>query len=120
MSTFLLSCGGTGGHLSPGIALAEALIDRGHSVVLLISQKKVDSRLVEKYPNLSFHRIPGSGFGWNPVVLAKFLVSQTRGFLTCLKLVRTMRPGLRAGLWRLYLRSAGSCGASVQSAGGAA
>lgn len=92
MSTFLLSCGGTGGHLSPGIALAEGLVARGHSVTLLISQKKVDSRLIEKYPNLSFERIPGSGFGWNPVTLAKCVYTQTKGFLASWNIVTRKRP----------------------------
>ncbi|NBR09877.1 MAG: hypothetical protein EBT98_09590, partial [Opitutaceae bacterium] len=41
---FVIACGGTGGHLSPGIALAEALLARGHGVTLFISQKKVDTR----------------------------------------------------------------------------
>ena len=47
MSRFLISCGGTGGHLSPGIALAEGLIATGHEARLLISMKRVDARLVE-------------------------------------------------------------------------
>ena len=51
MSHFLISCGGTGGHLSPGIALAEGLAERGHAATLLISEKKVDARLIEKYPH---------------------------------------------------------------------
>src|SRR5208282_1682120 len=49
MSRFLISCGGTGGHVSPGISLAEGLTARGHEATLLISMKKVDARLVEKY-----------------------------------------------------------------------
>ena len=64
MSTWLISCGGTGGHLAPGIALAEGLTDRGHRVTLLISHKKVDARLVEKYPQFTFLRVPGTGFAW--------------------------------------------------------
>ena len=75
MSRFLISCGGTGGHLSPGIALAEGLVARGHEVTLLISHKKVDARLVEKYPRLRFVRLPGAGFGWNPVALVRFGVT---------------------------------------------
>lgn len=97
MSRFLLSCGGTGGHLSPGIALAEGLLARGHEVTLLISRKKVDSRLIEKYPNLHFVRIPGSGLGWAPTTLARFIWSQTAGIWTCLKLVRTLKPGCVLG-----------------------
>jgi len=92
MSTFLLSCGGTGGHLSPGIALAEGLVARGHEVTLLISQKKVDARLIEKYPHLNFQRIPGSGLGMNPLVFLRCVVTQTKGFLASWGIVRRKRP----------------------------
>ena len=92
MSTFLISCGGTGGHLSPGIALAEGLTARGHTVRLLISQKRVDARLIEKYPQFHFVRVPGTGFSWNPVKLVSCLVSQLRGLFFCLALVRETRP----------------------------
>ena len=37
---FVIACGGTGGHLSPGIALAEALLARGHGVTLSSVRKK--------------------------------------------------------------------------------
>ncbi len=92
MSKFLISCGGTGGHLSPGISLAEGLAARGHEAVLLVSQKKVDARLLEKYPHLRFERMPGTGFAFNPVQFLKCLVSQARAFVQCLRLVRAMRP----------------------------
>jgi UDP-N-acetylglucosamine--N-acetylmuramyl-(pentapeptide) pyrophosphoryl-undecaprenol N-acetylglucosamine transferase len=89
---FLISCGGTGGHLSPGIALAEGLRTHGHQVTLLISQKKVDARLSEKYPDLDFVRVPGTGFSWQPVKLVRCLVTQVRGFIFCLRLVRESKP----------------------------
>lgn len=92
MSRFVISCGGTGGHLSPGIALAEGLHARGHDAVLLISQKKVDARLSEKYPQLTFERMPGTPFGWHPVKLAKCLVSQAAAVWFCLKLIRRLKP----------------------------
>lgn len=92
MSRFLISCGGTGGHLSPGIALAEGLATRGHQATLLISEKKVDARLIEKYPQLRFERVPGTGFSWHPVRLARCVISQSRGFRFCRRLVREQRP----------------------------
>ena len=92
MSRFLISCGGTGGHLSPGIALAEGLVARGHEVTLLISQKKVDARLIENYPRLRFVRLPGAGLGRIPGALARFGVTQTHGFFFSLRLMRAVRP----------------------------
>ncbi len=92
MSRFLISCGGTGGHLSPGISLAEGLVARGHTVTLLISQKKVDARLIEKYPHFEFRRVPGTGFSWSPIKFIRCVVTQVRGFFFCLKLVRELRP----------------------------
>ncbi|MBS0631343.1 MAG: UDP-N-acetylglucosamine--N-acetylmuramyl-(pentapeptide) pyrophosphoryl-undecaprenol N-acetylglucosamine transferase [Verrucomicrobia bacterium] len=92
MSKFLISCGGTGGHLSPGISLAEGLVSRGHTVTLLISQKKVDARLIEKYPHFTFLRIPGTGFSWNPVGLVRCILSQAKGLWFCLGLTRRLQP----------------------------
>jgi UDP-N-acetylglucosamine--N-acetylmuramyl-(pentapeptide) pyrophosphoryl-undecaprenol N-acetylglucosamine transferase len=92
LSNFILSCGGTGGHLSPGIAVAEGLAARGHTATLLISQKKVDARLIEKYPHLRFVPIPGAPFAGDPAGFVRFVVSQTKGFFVSLKLVRTLRP----------------------------
>ena len=54
----LIACGGTGGHLFPGIAVAEALRARGHEVLLLISEKKVDAEASAKYPHLRFETMP--------------------------------------------------------------
>jgi UDP-N-acetylglucosamine--N-acetylmuramyl-(pentapeptide) pyrophosphoryl-undecaprenol N-acetylglucosamine transferase len=92
MSTYLISCGGTGGHLSPGIALAEGLSERGHRALLLISEKQVDTRLVGKYPGLEIVRIPGRGFTWHPMGMLRCLGSLLRGFLKCRQLIRRTRP----------------------------
>lgn len=92
MKRFLISCGGTGGHLSPGIALGEALVARGHHATLLISNKKVDARLIEKYSHLAFLRIPGAPFTLHPVGFARFVYAQTAAFLFGLNLVRRERP----------------------------
>lgn len=92
MSSFVIACGGTGGHLSPGIALAEELIARGHTVTLFISQKKVDTRLVEKYPHLATRRVPGIGFSWRPDRLVLFQLRQAQGVLFSYRFLRQHRP----------------------------
>jgi UDP-N-acetylglucosamine--N-acetylmuramyl-(pentapeptide) pyrophosphoryl-undecaprenol N-acetylglucosamine transferase len=92
VSRYLISCGGTGGHLSPGISLAEGLRGRGHDAVLLVSQKKVDARLLEKYPDLRFERMPGTGFAWHPMKLLRCALTQTRAVWFCLRLIRQTKP----------------------------
>ncbi len=69
MKNVVIACGGTGGHLTPGIALAQSLDEKGCATWLLISQKEVDLRLCAKYPKLTFVPIPGaplqrSFLGW--------------------------------------------------------
>ena len=54
----LIACGGTGGHLFPGIAVAESFLAQGHEPLLLISQKKIDSQASAKYPHLNFKVVP--------------------------------------------------------------
>ncbi len=54
----VVACGGTGGHLFPGVAVAQELQRRGHAVRLLISEKKVDAQAASKYGDLDFDSVP--------------------------------------------------------------
>lgn len=97
MSRFVISCGGTGGHLSPGIALAEGLLARGDEAVLLISRRRVDAELSGRYPRLTFVAMPGGGFSWRPIGLARFAVTQARAIATCCRMLRRERPRAAVG-----------------------
>lgn len=92
MSRFLVICGGTGGHLSPGIAVAESLEARGHECRLLISNKEVDSRLVQKYSHLHFERSPGCAFSRSPLGFLRFVLEQTRAVFFVLWLILRFKP----------------------------
>jgi len=72
MRNVVIACGGTGGHLTPGIALAQSLEEKGCPCWLFISQKAVDGRLASKYPNLSFVPMPGSPLIRTPLGLLRF------------------------------------------------
>ena len=97
MSRFLVACGGTGGHLAPGIALAEGLVARGHEPHLLISHKQIDAKLVEKYPWLQVARIPAAPLTANPLGFARFLWQQSAGFAFGLDQLRQVRPAAVIG-----------------------
>ncbi len=86
MSKYLISCGGTGGHLAPGIAIGEALASKGHDVSFIISEKAIDSRLSAKYKNFKFIKTPGLPFSPSPIKFLKFLISQFRAVKCCKKI----------------------------------
>ncbi|MAK28127.1 MAG: UDP-N-acetylglucosamine--N-acetylmuramyl-(pentapeptide) pyrophosphoryl-undecaprenol N-acetylglucosamine transferase [Verrucomicrobiota bacterium] len=78
MRNIVIACGGTGGHLTPGIALAQSLEEKGYPCWLFISQKSVDTRLSSKYPKLSFEPMPGAPLIRTPLGVMKF----GKGFLS--------------------------------------
>ncbi len=42
-----IACGGTGGHVFPGVAVAEHLMERGCAILLIVSPKAVDQQAVK-------------------------------------------------------------------------
>jgi UDP-N-acetylglucosamine--N-acetylmuramyl-(pentapeptide) pyrophosphoryl-undecaprenol N-acetylglucosamine transferase len=53
-----IACGGTGGHLFPGIAIAEQLQKHGCQVKLLISPKEVDQQAVKSVRGMEIYTLP--------------------------------------------------------------
>ena len=58
----VIACGGTGGHLFPGLAVAEVLRARGHEVMLFVSEKEIDSLAMTGREEFRFERLPSVGF----------------------------------------------------------
>lgn len=56
-----IACGGTGGHLFPGIAVAEELRKHGCRVALLISPKEIDQQAVQSAEGVEIFTLPAVG-----------------------------------------------------------
>ncbi len=95
----VIACGGTGGHLFPGIAVAEEMRARGHEVLLLISKKKVDQEASRKYTELRFETIPAIAkpSTFSPKMLL-FLWKLWRTMRQCRQLLRQFRADAVLGM----------------------
>lgn len=95
----IIACGGTGGHLFPGIAVAQQLRKLGHHPVLLISRKEVDAEASSKYGDLEFHSIPAIA---KPPTLSlrmpAFLWKLFTTYLSCKKLIRREKADVVLGM----------------------
>jgi UDP-N-acetylglucosamine--N-acetylmuramyl-(pentapeptide) pyrophosphoryl-undecaprenol N-acetylglucosamine transferase len=56
-----IACGGTGGHLFPGLAVADQLLRRGCATTLLISPKEVDQEAVRGISGMEIVTLPAVG-----------------------------------------------------------
>jgi UDP-N-acetylglucosamine--N-acetylmuramyl-(pentapeptide) pyrophosphoryl-undecaprenol N-acetylglucosamine transferase len=56
-----IACGGTGGHLFPGLAVGEELRGRGCAVTLLVSPKEVDQQAVKAVSGMEIVTLPAVG-----------------------------------------------------------
>lgn len=88
-ASVLIACGGTGGHLYPGIAVAEVLKARGHQVLLLISEKKIDAIAASGHPDLTFTTLPALAMPrpWSPKMIG-FLRTLWSSYRACRRLIK--------------------------------
>ncbi|MDP2732760.1 MAG: undecaprenyldiphospho-muramoylpentapeptide beta-N-acetylglucosaminyltransferase [Hoeflea sp.] len=88
---FLLSAGGTGGHLFPAEALAHELIARGHRVHLVTDSRA--ARFAGAFPASEVHVVRSATLGSkNPVTLVKSLWTLFQGVREAGRLLRQIRP----------------------------
>ena len=84
-----IACGGTGGHLFPGIAVAQELRRRGHQVHLIVSPKKIDEIALRGHDDLERTVIDVMGM---PSVFSPKIVTFFRRFVSarrrCRKLLK--------------------------------
>ena len=83
----VIACGGTGGHLFPGLAVAEVLRARGHEVMLFISEKEIDALAVSTRSEFRFEKLPTIGL---PSPFSPAIVRFTQRFYESLSLCRRL------------------------------
>ncbi|MDR0351705.1 MAG: UDP-N-acetylglucosamine--N-acetylmuramyl-(pentapeptide) pyrophosphoryl-undecaprenol N-acetylglucosamine transferase [Puniceicoccales bacterium] len=88
MNNILIVCGGSGGHIAPGLAVAEELQARNHRCFVCTSQKKIDRRFIEKYSQYQFITTNSLPFSKSPLKFLKFIFSQSKGIFSALKILK--------------------------------
>ena len=84
-----IACGGTGGHLFPGIAVGDALVARGCEVTLLVSPKEVDQTAVKSAYGMDVEPLQVVGLSGN---LPKFTFRFIQSLGRCRKLFSEQCP----------------------------
>lgn len=73
-----IACGGTGGHLFPGLAVGEELLHRGCAVTLMVSPKDVDQQAIAGLKGMEIVTLPAIGLRRGR--LAGFLVGLIKSY----------------------------------------
>src|SRR5262249_52562282 len=95
----VIACGGTGGHLFPGIAVAEVLRERGHEVLLFVSEKEIDSIALSTRSQFRFEKLPTVGLPsmYSPAIfgfIRRFGESMSR----CRSIYQKFKPQVVLGM----------------------
>ncbi len=98
MKTALIMAGGTGGHIFPGLAVAEALREKGWSVHWLGGPNSMESRLIPPL-GFTFEKIDFAGVrGKGLLTLALLPLRLLKAFWQSIGVVRRVKPDVVVGL----------------------
>ena len=95
----VIACGGTGGHLFPGIAVAEVLRERGHEVMLFVSEKEIDALALATRSEFRFEKLPTVGFPsvYSPAIFG-FMRRFYESFSRCRSIYQKFNPQAVLGM----------------------
>lgn len=85
-----IACGGTGGHLFPGLAVARQLVARNCEVTLLVSPKDVDQQAVKNVQGMKVITLPAVALQRGSRIA--FVRGFVRSFLAARSLFKTDAP----------------------------
>ncbi len=95
----VIACGGTGGHLFPGLAVAEELRRRGKEICLLLSEKRIDRTALEGEGDFPWETLPT--IGWPGGLSARtpaFFGKLGLSWWNCRVLFHRLAPGAVLGM----------------------
>lgn len=99
MTTILFAGGGSGGHLFPGVAVAEELLHRGLSFrsVFVGSNRSLEERILKanEFEHFSLGATPSSAFVRSPI---HSLIKNWRAYRSSLEILDALQPNVVVGL----------------------
>jgi len=95
----VIACGGTGGHLFPGLAVAQALKERGHELLLIVSEKAIDAQALKAHPDFRAEKLPSVGLPslLSPAMI-RFITRTWESIGQCKEIYRKFRPDAVLGM----------------------
>ncbi len=95
----VIACGGTGGHLFPGLAVAEEMRQRGHEILLLISEKEIDTVVTRGADQFEFRKLAAIGMPsvFSPAIIP-FLLRLRESIRQCRGFYREFKPHAILGM----------------------
>ncbi|MFH1753127.1 MAG: undecaprenyldiphospho-muramoylpentapeptide beta-N-acetylglucosaminyltransferase [Candidatus Omnitrophota bacterium] len=90
----VIGCGASGGHIFPGLALAQELLkNTKNSVLIVCSDRPIDAQIL-RVSGCEFVALPQNPFvrTRNPILLARFFIKLVGGIYSSLKILIKRRP----------------------------